>query len=104
MIFNTVRRRNCMGKKNGEPKLIIEAIQVGHGDCTLISWNNGNMKSAWNCIIDGGDGDSSNNQAILDTLDKYGINSIDLVIVSHFDTDHIGGFSTLCEKVKIKTY
>lgn len=91
---------------NGEPRLIIEPIQVGHGDCTLISWNNGKMKSSWNCIIDAGNGDLSNNQAISNTLDKHGINTIDLAIVSHFDTDHIGGFSALCDKkgLEIKSY
>lgn len=87
-----------------QPKLNVDAINVGHGDCTLISWDNGNANEPWYCIIDSGDGKKKHVQQILDTLRKRNITSIDLAIASHFDTDHINGFNEVCEEIEIKEY
>lgn len=86
------------------PKLTVDAINVGHGDCTLISWDNGDANEPWHCIIDSGDGQNKHDQQIFHTLKSRNITKIDLAIVSHFDTDHINGFNKVCENIEIKEY
>ncbi len=69
--------------------LRIYFIDVGQGDSTLIITPN-NRK----ILIDGGGSDNSGNYNVgKDTLLPYllnrGVKSLDYVIVSHFDTDHV---------------
>jgi len=73
-------------------------LQANHGDCFLISHTNGNK--VFNILIDGGNKTTFSHgphqrysgelRILLDELkrkDQY----IDLLILTHFDDDHIGG-------------
>lgn len=64
------------------------------GDSTLIS------DRGTNILIDTGDGSSDE---IITTLNKLGIRSIDGIIVTHGDNDHIGGVIEIAKAVKVKS-
>lgn len=85
-------------------KLLVDFVNVGHGDCTLITWQNNIDKLPWHCIIDTGDGFSKANKAIDEVISERKIKKFDLAILTHFDSDHIGGFSHILDKVKIARY
>lgn len=69
------------GSYNGSSDYV-EFIDVGQGDCALISSN------GKNCLIDAGISESYDK--ISDELDEKGIKTIDLIIISHYHADHTG--------------
>lgn len=85
-------------------KLIVDIVNVGHGDCTIITWENGTEKESWHCIIDSGDGKSETVKTLDEVISERKIKKFNLAILSHFDTDHIGGFTYISSKIKILKY
>ena len=80
-------------------KFEINLIDVGQGDSTLIVTPK-NKK----ILIDGGGNenyDIGENVLIPYLLNKK-INQIDYLMISHFDTDHVGGTLKVLEKLKVK--
>ena len=80
-------------------KFEINLIDVGQGDSTLIVTPK-NKK----ILIDGGGNenyDIGENVLIPYLLSKK-INQIDYLMISHFDTDHVGGTLKVLEKLKVK--
>ena len=80
--------------------LQINFVDVGQGDCTYIKTPNGK-----NIIIDGGEGntekyDYGENVVLPYLLDKK-VKKIDYLIVTHADSDHIGGLFSVIENLKI---
>ena len=82
--------------------LKIYFIDVGQGDSTLIVTPNRNT-----ILIDGG---GSKEKEVFDvgesTLVPYlldrGITKLDYILISHFDSDHVGGILTILEQLKVK--
>lgn len=79
----------------------IQFLDVGQGDCSLIT-----TAENKNILIDGGKGigdeyDYGEN-VIAPYLLDHGIISVDYIIVSHFDSDHVGGLFYIIEKFKVK--
>lgn len=66
----------------------VRFIDVGQGDAVLI---NSNGKTA---LIDLGP-EPDDGERLVKDLHRYGVNSLDCVIISHFDSDHIGGDAVL---------
>lgn len=68
--------------------LKISFIDVGQGDCTLITTPNHK-----NILIDGGGSTNTNydvgQSILLPYLLNHHIKKIDMIVISHFDTDHI---------------
>ena len=81
--------------------LKIHFVDVGQGDSTFIVTPNNNT-----ILIDGGGSINSNFDVGKSTLIPYildrGYNSIDLVIISHFDLDHVNGILTLLNTLDVK--
>ena len=75
------------------PTLKIYFIDVGQGDCTLII-----TPKDKKILIDGGEG---KNEILLPYLLDRGINKIDYIIISHFDSDHCNGLIEVMEKIKV---
>ena len=81
--------------------LKIYFIDVGQGDCTLIitPYNK-------NILIDGGGSEFGNfdvgENIVLPYLLDRKVNIIDYLLISHFDSDHIGGLFYVMENLKIK--
>ena len=88
---------NCISNN-----LNIYFIDVGQGDSTLIVTPHNKI-----VLIDGGGSSNSEFDVGKNTLLPYildrGFTKIDFIIVSHFDTDHVGGLLTIMEELKVGT-
>jgi beta-lactamase superfamily II metal-dependent hydrolase len=84
-----------IGHKNTKGQLIVTAIDVGYGDCTIVSLPDGKTM-----LIDGGNGEYPNNFSIIKYLNENGIDEIDYLICSSVKSEHCGG---LTEILKYKT-
>ncbi len=75
-------------------------IDVGQGDCTLISlpFHKGNI------LIDTGGSISYDvaKDIVFPVISSYGIDRLDLVILTHDDYDHVGAFDSLSTLIQIK--
>ena len=71
-------------------KLYIHFVDVGQGDCTFIETPQGKT-----ILIDGGE-----NSVLSYILDR-GYTKIDYIIISHFDSDHVGGILEILQKIKV---
>ncbi len=71
-------------------ELQVHFIDVGQGDCTLITCDGKSM------LIDAGD--NNKGTAVQLYLQKRGIGSLDYVIGTHPDADHIGGMDVVMTK------
>lgn len=84
-----------------EKPLKIYFIDVGQGDCTVIQTPNNK-----NIIIDGGEGNTDKydygENVVLPYLLDRGITKIDYLIISHCDSDHIGGLFAVLENLKVE--
>ena len=74
--------------------LNIVSLDVGQGDCQLVSLEGKNF------LIDGGSTDIKNvgEYRIYPSLKYRGIKSLEAITVSHFDSDHVNGLIELLEK------
>ncbi|HSD39039.1 MAG TPA: MBL fold metallo-hydrolase [Rhodocyclaceae bacterium] len=86
-------------------ELRLLSFNVGHGDCTLLEYHQENV-IAFRCLVDAG---QSLPVALLEHLRKHpratGAPDIDVLVLSHVDADHLGGFSRLlAEGVSIGEY
>lgn len=63
----------------------INFLDVSQGDCTLVT-----TKTGKTILVDGGDNENYDygESVVLPYLLKHGINSVDYIMVSHFDSDH----------------
>lgn len=78
--------------------LRIHFIDVGQGDsCLIITPHNKKI------LIDGGGSESYDvgKNTLIPYLLARRIKKIDYIIVSHFDTDHVGGLLTVMEELKV---
>ena len=76
-------------------ELQVHFIDVGQGDCTLISCGSESM------LIDAGDNNQGTN--VQNYLQKQGIESLKYVICTHPDSDHIGGMDVILYKFDCET-
>lgn len=86
-------------------KTEIFILQAHHGDCTLIKTFDSN-NAPFNILIDGGTS-MSFDFSLRKELKSIGV--IDLLILTHIDSDHIGGIikliqNSLFDKIEIKNY
>lgn len=88
--------------KNIPKDLYINFIDVGQGDSTFIT-TQFNKK----ILIDGGGSEFGSTfdvgeKTLLPYLLKKKIYKLDYVIISHFDSDHVGGILTILEELNVK--
>ena len=87
--------------KNTPKDFMINFIDVGQGDATLITTNY-NKK----ILIDGGGSEFGSTfdigeKTLLPYLLKKKIHKLDYIIISHFDSDHVGGLFTIIEELNV---
>ncbi|HEY2170264.1 MAG TPA: MBL fold metallo-hydrolase [Candidatus Angelobacter sp.] len=76
-------------------------LGVGHGDAFLVqALSDGSETPAFTCLIDGGESP----ERLQEALHRNLVGDIDLLVVSHFDHDHIGGLTTIADDRKVRTY
>jgi competence protein ComEC len=79
---------------SGEPRLSVHFIDVGPGDCTLISTPDNRI-----VLIDAGNADRSDH--LISYLARQGVPRIDLLVIAHSDEDHIGGLPAVLDRFGI---
>lgn len=83
----------CQAVRETPPAgLRIVFVDVGQGDAALIQTEDGG-----NVLIDGGPEPDS----VTETLDRYGVKKLDLVIISHAHADHITGLKNVLESRQV---
>lgn len=99
LIIITVIVSTLQIKKNFN-YLNIYFIDVGQGDCTLLKTPKGQ-----NILIDGGEGNSEKydygKNVVLPYLLDRKITKLDYIIISHFDSDHVGGVISIMKEIKV---
>lgn len=70
--------------------LQIRFLDIGQGDCALIQLPDGK-----NMLIDGGKNNGETEEKIIKTLTDLGIDTIDYGVLTHTDSDHVGGMDAV---------
>lgn len=77
-----------------EPLRIVN-IRVGQGDATLIQGPTLDQERRINVLVDAGDiGNRDGGNILRAVLNKYGVDKLDFMVMTHSDADHIGGVIT----------
>lgn len=97
LIFTSMQILKCLPSD-----LTIYFIDVGQGDSTLIVTPNHKT-----ILIDGGGTEFESDfdigkQTLLPEILGQRITKIDYLLISHFDSDHVGGLLTVLESLKVK--
>lgn len=79
---------------NGSATLDVELIDVGHGDAIVLRWT-GEDGSQSNIVIDGGP--RSGGALLQKTLAALGAKAVDLMVLTHVDSDHVDGLLKYAE-------
>lgn len=91
----------CSNIFDKNANLEIHFIDVGQGDCSFITTPSGKK-----IIVDAGEGEESGydygKNVLLPYLLDKGVRKIDYVIISHCDSDHIGGIFNILENMNVK--
>lgn len=84
---------------DGFEKVQFTFVDVGQGDCLLIKTSDGK-----NVLIDSGGSSRYDvgKKILLPYLLKNGVREIDMAIVSHLHTDHVGGLCSLSQEILVK--
>ncbi|MDO5132696.1 MAG: MBL fold metallo-hydrolase, partial [Eubacteriales bacterium] len=81
-----------------EESRMLEAVffDVGKGDCILFSNSEGNI------LVDAGYEETAGE--VLRLLKKMGVTSLDAMIITHYDKDHVGGAAAIASSVPVGTF
>ena len=71
----------------------IYTFSIGKADCSLLSFDGKNV------LIDVGEKDDGDD--IVQSLRSLQVEKLDLVILTHFDKDHIGGFAKVADAISM---
>ena len=80
--------------ENAEHVLRVDVLNVGDADATLLRMDDTVI------LIDAGE--SNDYLTIRGKLDEYGITTIDHLIISHYDNDHIGALPQILQNFTVK--
>lgn len=72
----------------------VTCMKVGKADAFILSTENTTM------VID--TGESTDGKKIVNLLEEQGKSTIDYLLITHFDQDHVGGASKLIKNVEVK--
>ena len=78
-----------------EPAMTVDILSVGKADCSILS------DGTHTVIID--TGLESTADMVCQAIEKTGGGTIDLLILTHFDKDHIGGAAKILETFAVNT-
>ena len=78
---------------DGDYPVSVHFIDVGQGDCTLISSDYGNI------LIDSGEYEYA--QTVVNYLKNYSVKKLDYVITTHPHSDHMGSMATILGEFEV---
>lgn len=93
-IFSTVQLSEVTVTDSSFSGVKVHFIDVGQGDCICIQTQGSTV------LIDAGE--NGKGEQVVKYLKKQGVDSIDLAIVSHPHSDHIGGMDEVIEALPVK--
>jgi competence protein ComEC len=76
-------------------ELVLHFIDVGQGDSILIQTSAGT-----NILVDAGD-DKAGTEIVIPYLEKLGLTSVDMVVMTHPHFDHIGGLIPILKRFPV---
>lgn len=96
-FWNRANRDAGFNDLTGESGLVeVHVIDVGKADAILL------RSGGSAALLDAGKAPAG--EVVADYLARYGVESLDYVIMSHPDKDHIGGMSQVLEEIPAKTF
>ena len=81
------------GQSEEDPNLTITALSVGKADALVLK------QAGHTVLIDTGEKDDGDK--IVRFLKNQGIHSVDLLVITHFDKDHVGGAAKVLEHMEV---
>ncbi len=85
-----------LGKSAWKPGwLTVTFVDVGKGDATVIRLPDGKT-----CLVDTGYAETT--EKLFRAMAKRGVDALDLLVLTHFHKDHVGGYGAVIEHVKVK--
>lgn len=93
-VFTAVLSIGCEKEVNQYPKFTVEFLDVGKADCMVMYTENSTV------IIDCGE--KGDGKKILELLEEKGIESVDYLIITHYDKDHVGGAAKVINNIEVK--
>lgn len=84
----------CSGIQSAaEPELVLDVFAVGKADAMLLTLGDVHV------MID--TGENGDGQELCDALAERGVEKLELLILTHFDKDHIGGADKILQRVPV---
>ena len=80
-------------KSAGDP-LVMTFLKVGRADAIVLRQGDQTM------VIDAGEEDDG--EELVGFLKNKGVKAVDVLIMTHYDKDHVGGADTLVEEMKVR--
>ena len=74
--------------------LTVVIPKIGKADCSILK--NGNESMVIDC------GEAENAPEILDTLQKQNISTLQYLVITHFDKDHVGGAAEVLRNIPVE--
>ena len=93
IVLTAVMAMAAMGC-SAAAQLRVDFYDVGKADAMLIT-----MPQGQRILIDAATNDEG--KKLVKRFEKEGIDAIDLMIITHFDKDHVGGADKIIEKLKV---
>ncbi|MBR1568547.1 MAG: MBL fold metallo-hydrolase [Lachnospiraceae bacterium] len=95
MILTGCQRTTSQNDEPIQKELMITALSVGKADAILIETADGV------CLID--TGEAEDGAYILQTLQEKGITELKLLMITHYDKDHVGSAAELVSRIPVET-
>lgn len=87
----------CVQRDNSRPQgMEVTFLDVGFGDCAFVSFPDGKTM-----LVDGANGDYSNNLKILKFLNARGVNEIDYLVCTSVKEEHCAGLAEIAKYKKL---
>lgn len=94
IVVDTEKRDDDSKSINdNESRLTVDFMNVGKGDCTIITFKDKIY------MIDTGYEETAG--SIIEYLEKIKADKIDIMIITHFDKDHVGGATQIMDSLKV---
>lgn len=82
------------GQNSGEMQAVF--FDVGKGDCILLTMGEDNV------LLDAGFEETW--QPVVKELKSMGVDSLDAMIITHYDKDHVGGASEIAQQIPVDVF
>ncbi len=97
-VFTAVRTDGGITAYASDGEMRVHFIDCGQADACFIELPDGK-----NILIDTGDNSRSSWESVIGYLDGQGVATIDYMIITHSDADHIGGATHVLEEYEVRT-